>query len=82
MPPGFVASVWRRIELSQTPVSGWATLLLRCAGFLLEPRRALAALVAVSLLGALTGLVQGWQRAREVARERYVTAVSPLNPWP
>ncbi|MGA4578735.1 hypothetical protein [Limisphaera sp. VF-2] len=83
LPPGFAAAVWRRIEQTEATSAGaWATWLMEAAGFLCEPRRALALLGGIALLGAVTGLVLGWQQSEELARQRYLAAVSPLSPWP
>ncbi|MCX7866869.1 MAG: hypothetical protein N2438_07030 [Limisphaera sp.] len=83
LPPGFAAAVWRRIEQTEAASAGhWATWLMEAAGFLCEPRRALALLSGIALLGAAAGLVLGWQQSEELARQRYLAAVSPLSSWP
>jgi len=81
LPDGFGASVWRRIEQSEEATAS-APWWVRLAWMWVEPRRAFATLALVSLLGAATGLVQGWQWSERLARDRYVTVVSPLSPWP
>jgi hypothetical protein len=81
LPPDFAAAVWRRIEQSQaTTDRRWQHWLTEAAAFLCEPRHALATLGAVLFLGALTGLIQGWQQSEDLARQRYLTAVRPLLP--
>ncbi len=81
LPPDFAASVWRRIEQSQTTTdSRWQRRLTEVAAFFCEPRHALATLGAVLFLGALTGLIQGWQQSEDLARQRYLTAVRPPLP--
>jgi len=82
LPDGFRASVWRRIEQSEEATQSSPPWWVRLAWMWVEPRRAFATLALVSLLGAATGLVQGWQWSERLARDRYVTVVSPLSPWP
>jgi|GEM_PF-773818 len=82
LPDGFGASVWRRIEQSEEAAGPCSPWWIRLAQLWLEPRRALATLALVSLLGAATGLLQGWQWSERLARDRYVSVVSPLTHWP
>ncbi len=82
VPPQFAAAVWRRIEACETAAPAGPWWLMRLADWLAQPRRALAALAALTLLGAGTGLVQGWMRSHEMARARYLAAVSPQEPGP
>jgi len=82
VPPQFAAAVWRRIEAGEVDIPACPWWLMRLADWLAQPRRALAALAVLMLLGAGTGLVQGWMRSHEVARARYLAAVSPQEPGP
>jgi len=76
------AAVWRRIEAGEVDIPAGPWWLMRLADWLAQPRRALAVLAVLMLLGAGTGLVQGWMRSHEVARARYLAAVSPQEPGP
>lgn len=82
VPPPFAAAVWRRIGAGETDLAAGPWWLFRLADWLAQPRRALAALAVLMLLGAGTGLVQGWRQSHEVARARYLSAVSPQQPGP
>ncbi len=82
VPPQFVAAVWRRIEAGEADTCAGPWWLVRLADWLTQPRRALATLAVLMLLGAGTGLMQGWMRSHEVARARYLAAVSPPEPGP
>lgn len=83
LPPGFAAAVWRRIvQIEGTSQGHWAFWLVEAARFLCQPRRALTLLGVITLLGAATGLGLGWRQSQELARQRYLAAVSPLSPWP
>jgi hypothetical protein len=82
VPPQFAAAVWRRIEAGEVDIPAGPWWLMRLADWLAQPRRALAVLAVLMLLGAGTGLVQGWMRSHEVARARYLAAVSPQEPGP
>ena len=73
LPPGFTASVWRRIE-AQEPESNW---LERLADRLLQPRLAAACALVVLLAGGVAGAVAASLSAREAAQQRYVLSVSP-----
>ena len=81
LPPDFAAAVWRRIEQRQaTTDSRWQQWLTQAAAFLSEPRHVMATLAAALFLGALMGLIQGWQQSEDLARQRYLTAVRPPLP--
>jgi len=81
LPPDFAAAVWRRIEQSEAITKGrWQQWLTQAAAFLWEPRHVIATFAAALFLGAVTGLIQGWQQSEDLARQRYLTAVRPLLP--
>lgn len=82
VPPQFAAAVWRRIKAGEADLPAGPWWLMRLADWLAQPRRALAALAVLILLGAGTGLVQGWRHSHEVARARYLAVVSPQEPGP
>jgi hypothetical protein len=82
LPPGFRESVWRRIERAPTSVetfsiAGW---LDGIAARLLRPRLAIAGVAAMLTLGISIGVAQGSHLANDLAKQRYVAAVSPLPP--
>ena len=79
LPPRFQESVWRRVEQAKA-LRGSASLpewLDRAATWLLRPRLALAGAVAMLLVGTSIGVVQGSNLAGELAKQRYLAAVSP-----
>jgi hypothetical protein len=81
LPPRFQESVWRRIESAKTPgpsfsLAGWFD---QAAGWLLRPRLAMAGVAAMLLIGISIGVVQGGSLAHDLARQRYIAAVSPLT---
>ena len=81
LPPHFRDSVWRRIEQGEEPDSlraGFAWL-DGLAARLLRPGFALACLTAVLVAGALLGVAQGTNLAKQEAQARYLAAVAP-NP--
>jgi hypothetical protein len=79
LPLGFQNSVWRRIEQADAksvPKTAWLEALV---AWLLRPRHALVGATALVLVGITIGVQQGDSRAHEIARERYVNAVSPIQ---
>jgi len=74
LPPRFQENVWRRIERAdaQSKPASWISLL---AGLILKPRFALATAAIVLVTGTFLGSLNGQAQARQVAQERYVTAV-------
>lgn len=84
LPPRFQAAVWRRIEQAEAPLvpspPPWRWL-QRAAELLLLPRVALASLTVLLVAGALTGLVGRTDHRKQLAQERYWSAVAPsLHP--
>lgn len=80
LPPRFQEGVWQRIDGALTtpgagPVAAW---LDRAVASLLRPRLALAGMAVMLLLGTTIGVVQGMDLAQEMAKQRYLHAVSPL----
>ncbi|MCZ7639535.1 MAG: hypothetical protein M5U12_27910 [Verrucomicrobia bacterium] len=80
LPPRFQEGVWRRIDGASTAreartVAAW---LDRAVASLLRPRLALTGVAVMLLLGTTIGVVQGMDLAQEMAKQRYLTAVSPL----
>lgn len=82
VPPQFAAAVWRRIEAIEADAAASPGWLVRLADWLAQPRRVLATLAVLMLVATGTGLVQGWRRSHEVARARYLAAVSPPETAP
>ena len=78
LPPRFQENVWRRIEAKVVPAKAgsWLDAL---AGLVLRPRFAYATVTALVLAGALLGVHQGAQLAKQDAQARYVAMVAP-NP--
>ena len=79
LPPRFQENVWRRIEDAEAPVpsrSRWFWL-DALAALVLRPRFALAAVTVLIVAGALLGVRDGSQIARQDAQARYVAVVAP-----
>jgi hypothetical protein len=76
LPRGFENAVWRRIESAEarSPEMNWVTAL---TAWLLRPRLAVAAALALVVAGASLGVVQGSRSADELAKARYLNSVSP-----
>jgi hypothetical protein len=78
VPPRFQENVWRRIADVEADKSAdspaWLGILI---AWVLRPRLALAALIALVLVGALFGMREGNQLARQDAQARYLAAVAP-----
>jgi len=81
LPPRFQESVWRRIERAEAPSESvsLADWLDRAAAWLLRPRLALAGVAAMLVVGIFIGVLQGSSLAHDQAKQRYLTAVSPLT---
>ena len=80
LPPDFQQAVWRRLErseASQTVPAG--ALLARLAEAFVRPRFALASLSVMLAFGLVAGAWQGQDRAKAVARARYVATVAPWH---
>ena len=79
MPPRFRENVWRRIEEAEAPATNTSHLdwLETLAALVLRPRLALAAATALILAGALLGMREGSQMARQDAQARYLSSVAP-----
>ena len=79
MPPRFQEGVWRRIEEAAAPAKSnsgiaWLDAL---AALVLRPRLALATAAVLMVAGALLGVRDGNQMARQDAQARYLAAVAP-----
>jgi hypothetical protein len=79
LPPRFQEGVWRRIEKAATPAKAtdgisWLDAL---AALVLRPRLALAAAAALMVAGALLGVREGNQLAKQDAQARYLAVVAP-----
>jgi hypothetical protein len=79
LPPRFLEGVWRRIEDAQAPVgsAGGIAWLDALAALVLRPRFALAAASVLIIAGALLGVREGSQLARQDAQARYLATVAP-----
>ena len=81
LPLRFQENVWHRIEEGDEsaraiPNGSWVEVL---AALLLRPRFALIAAVALVFAGALLGVREGSQTARQEAQARYLAAVAPSS---
>jgi hypothetical protein len=78
VPPRFQDNVWRRIADVEADKSAdspaWLGSLI---AWVLRPRLAFAALIALVLVGTLFGMREGNQLARQDAQARYLAAVAP-----
>ena len=79
LPPGFENTVWRRIERAERPAPALpaADWLDALAAWFLRPRRAFATAAVVLVLGLSLGIVRGANSANDLAKARYLDAVSP-----
>ena len=81
LPPRFQEAVWRRLESAQAPrrAASVAEWLDRAAAWLLRPGLALAGVAAMLLVGTAIGVVQGTSLADELAKQQYLSVVSPFT---
>lgn len=81
LPPRFQEAVWRRIESSPTNygIMSLGERLDRAVAWLLRPGLALAGVAVLLLVGTAIGVMQGTNLADELAKQQYLTAVSPLT---
>jgi hypothetical protein len=79
LPPRFQEGVWRRIEEAEAPVraAGSLTWLDALAALVLRPRFALATAIVLMAAGALLGVRDGGQMAKQDAQARYLAVVAP-----
>ena len=78
LPPRFQEGVWRRVEQAEaTARSSGLTWLDALAALVLRPRFALATAVVLVVVGALFGVREGSQLARQDAQTRYLAVVAP-----
>jgi hypothetical protein len=79
LPPRFQEGVWRRIEEADAPVesTGGFAWLDALVTLVLRPRFALATAAVLMIAGALLGVRDGSQMARQDAQARYLAAVAP-----
>ena len=79
LPPRFQEGVWRRIEEGESPVTstGGQTWLDALAALVLRPRFAMAVASVLVLAGALLGVHDGSQMAKQDSQTRYLAAVAP-----
>ncbi len=79
LPPRFQEGVWRRIEEAAAPgqSAGGIAWLDALAALVLRPRLALATAAVLMVAGALLGVRDGGQMAKQDAQARYLAAVAP-----
>ena len=79
LPPRFQEGVWRRIEEAAAPlkVTGGITWLEALVTLVLRPRFALATATVLIVAGALLGVRDGNQMAKQDAQARYLAVVAP-----
>ena len=79
LPPRFQEGVWRRIEEAEAPAKSAddVTWLDALAALVLRPRFALATAVVLIAGGALFGVREGNQMAKQDAQARYLAVVAP-----
>jgi len=79
LPPRFQEGVWRRIEEAAAPVkaTGGIAWLDALAALVLRPRFALATATVLIVAGALLGVREGSQMAKQDAQARYLAVVAP-----
>jgi hypothetical protein len=79
LPPRFREGVWRRIEEADAPApsTGVIPWLDALAALVLRPRFALVTATVLMVAGALLGVREGSQMAKQDAQARYLAAVAP-----
>jgi hypothetical protein len=79
LPPRFQEGVWRRIEEAAAPVkaTGGIAWLDALVTLVLRPRFALATATVLIVAGALLGVREGNQMAKQDAQARYLAVVAP-----
>ena len=79
LPPRFQEGVWRRIEEAECAghSTGGIAWLDALAALVLRPRFALATATVLIVAGALLGVREGSQMAKQDAQARYLAAVAP-----
>ncbi len=79
LPPRFQEGVWRRIEEAAAPAksNGGIAWLDALAALGLRPRLALATATVLMIAGALLGVRDGNQTAKQDAQARYLAMVAP-----
>jgi hypothetical protein len=79
MPPRFQEGVWRRVEEAAVPVKvpGGIAWLDALATLVLRPRLAMATATVLIVAGALLGVREGNQLAKQDAQARYLAVVAP-----
>jgi hypothetical protein len=79
LPPRFQEGVWRRIEKAEAPAgsTGGIAWIDALATRMLRPRLALATVAVLIVAGALLGVRDGNQTAKQDAQARYLAAVAP-----
>ena len=79
LPPHFQEGVWRRIEKAAAPAkaTGGITWLDALAALVLRPRLAMATATVLIVAGALLGVRDGNQMAKQDAQARYLAVVAP-----
>jgi hypothetical protein len=75
LPPRFQENVWRRIERPEATATTPSRIDV-FAAWVLKPRFALAAAIALVLAGVLLGSLEGAAQARQTAQERYLSTVA------
>ncbi|MGN6552444.1 MAG: hypothetical protein ACTHLW_01755 [Verrucomicrobiota bacterium] len=70
--------MWRRIETGDSrvsaPTAGWLDVVV---SWLTQPRHAAIGVTVLVFFGITIGVIQGGNTAHELARDRYLAAVSP-----
>jgi hypothetical protein len=81
LPPRFREGVWRRIAEAEAPARspGSPTWLDALAAMVLRPRFALATAMVLMVAGALLGVRDGSQMAKQDAQARYLAVVAPSS---
>jgi hypothetical protein len=79
LPPRFQEGVWRRIEEAAAPVkvTGGIAWLDALVTLVLRPRLAMATAAVLMVAGALLGVREGNQMAKQDAQARYLAVVAP-----
>ena len=80
LPPRFQETVWRRIERAEVAATAPSPIWWeRLTQSVLQPKWATVGLLAVVLLGGLSGFHAGADEAQRAAQNRYVAAVDPYQ---
>lgn len=82
LPPGFSASVWRRIQIHADAGANWGSRFDRLVDWCFLPRHALAGMASMIILGVLAGWLTSQPDTFRSSQEHYLALVNPYQAKP